>query len=404
MSGNNIVGYSIQTTTVEDMEKYSSDKTMRLWERSNPNERKPNGRTDSGLFRLFFPAYYGYEGTHPKTGEPFVDEWGYSNIVTTRNFIIDNYNSLNGDDLLSYRRKYPIKIDDCFTVADAGNTYNQKKLYEQFMYNKNLPIDPVVRGTFYWKDGIKDTQVVFKPDETGRWLVAWMPPEEDRNRFEVRNGQKFPTREFCKTGCDPFSHRQTYEAGSMGAAMTLLESHHTAPKIKMGFVCMYVSRPNHPHEFYEDMIMQAVFYSSPFLAESNKYGVLDHFHKRGYDGYSMYNPLDPDYMKKWSKGFRGIAMTHTDNREALMNMTQAYIMDYVGSKDEFGNCGFMPFNEVIRDWQKFEPDNWTPFDLAVASGITIIATKKPKIQVEVRYQASDWLPKFNNDGNLSRRM
>jgi hypothetical protein len=152
------------------------------------------------------------------------------------------------------------------------------------------------------------------------------------------------------------------------------------------------------------MIMQSKFYSSPFLAESNKYGVLDHFHKRGYDGYAMYNPLDPDYMKKWSKGFRGIAMTHTDNREALMNMTQAYIMDHVGYKDDTDRCGFLPFDELLRDWQKFEPDNWTPYDLAVAAGITIIATKKPKIQVEVRYTESDWLPKFNNSGSLSRRV
>jgi hypothetical protein len=404
VSGNNVVGFSIQTTTVEDMEKYSSDKTLRLWERSNPADRKPNGRTDSGLYRLFFPAYYGYEGTHPQTGEPFVDEWGYSNITLAKNYIIANYNSLNGDDLLSYRRKYPIKVDDCFTVADAGNTYNQRKIHDQLTYNRQMVIDPIIRGTFYWENGERDANVVFKPDPGGRWLVAWMPPEEDRNKSEIRNGQRFPSRDFCKTGCDPFSHRQTYEAGSMGAAMTLLESHHSAPKIKFGFVCLYVSRPNHPHEFYEDMIMQSKFYSSPFLAESNKYGVLDHFHKRGYDGYAMYNPLDPDYMKKWSKGFRGIAMTHTDNREALMNMTQAYIMDHVGYKDDTDRCGFLPFDELLRDWQKFEPDNWTPYDLAVAAGITIIATKKPKIQVEVRYTESDWLPKFNNSGNLSRRV
>jgi len=29
----------------------------------------------------------------------------------------------------------------------------------------------------HWKDGIKDTKVVFTPDNRGRFLVSWTPPK-----------------------------------------------------------------------------------------------------------------------------------------------------------------------------------------------------------------------------------
>ena len=405
VSGSKIVGKSIQTSTIEDMEKYGSDKALILWNRSNPNKRLPNNRTDSGLYRLFMPAYYGYDGEHPDTEEPFIDEFGYSNIKLAKSYIESMYKSLTGDDLLSFRRKYPITIDDCFALTSSDNTFDQKKIYEQEQFNKTTDGKLVTRGTFYWKDGIKDTEVLFKPSENGKWLVAWMPPAEDRCRFEIKNGQRRPTRDFCKTGCDPFSHRETVDKGSRGASATILQKHYSEPDLKMAFVCLYLARPKHPHEFAEDMIMQSVFYSSPFLSESNKFGVLDYFHKRGYDGFCLYNPLDPNYMKEWAKGKRGVPTTGSDIREALISMTQAYIMDYIGKNEETEEHGFCPFDEILEDWRKFEPDNWTPYDAFVATALALMATKKPLNKITTTYaKVTDWLPKFSQRGKMSVRI
>ena len=45
-----------------------------LWEDSNPIERNANGRTRTGLYRLFIPAYESLEGFFDKYGHPVVDD------------------------------------------------------------------------------------------------------------------------------------------------------------------------------------------------------------------------------------------------------------------------------------------------------------------------------------------
>jgi hypothetical protein len=40
----------------------------------------------------------------------------------------------------------------------------------------------------------------------------------------------------------------------------------------------------------------------------------------------------------------------------------------------------------------------------MAAGMALIATHKPKHTVEVSYKLSDWLPKYSNKGNTSKRV
>ena len=47
-------------------------------EDSNPNERNANGRTKTGLYRIFVPAYEALEGFFDKYGQPVVDDPGSS--------------------------------------------------------------------------------------------------------------------------------------------------------------------------------------------------------------------------------------------------------------------------------------------------------------------------------------
>ena len=397
--GRKVVGFAFWATTVEEMEKGGGEAAQKIWESSNPRKLNDNGRTTSTMVRLFFPAEYGlFEGG-------FIDEWGYSDLNSAKEWLDSEEKGLDGDDLTDWKRKFPRKLDDCFTVIQNTNRYNKRKLYEQYMYSSTIdPIAEPVKGNFMWEDGIQDGNVIFKPNDDGKWLVAWMPPEEDRNKKERFAGHWKPTRDNCKTGADPFAHRATTDKGSMGAAYTLLEQHYKYPQMKMAWVCQYLARTNHPHEQAEDMIMQCVFYSSDFLCEKNVYGVLDYFHKRGYDGYCLFNPLNDDSIKKRIKGHRGMPMTGTDAGEALSNITQAHIEDYIGYNEENKSHGFCPFLELISDWQKFDPNKRTAFDCAMAAGMALIATKKPKHMVEVTYNVSDWLPKYNNAGNNSRRV
>jgi hypothetical protein len=399
MVGRKVVGFQFWATTVEEMDKGGGEAAKKIWDASDPNKLNSNGRTISTMARLFFPSEYGlFEGG-------FIDEWGYSMLEEAGAWLDAEEKVLEGEDLLDWKRKFPRNIDDCFTLPRNANSYNQRKLYEQNKFNDNLePIAQPTRGNFYWSGGIKDSTVEFSPDSDGRWLVAWMPPEEDRNRKERRGEHWYPTREFCKTGADPFAHRATTEKGSHGAAYTILQSHYRVPRMKMAWVCEYYARPNNPHEQAEDMIMQCVFYSSYFLCEKNVYGVLDYFDKRGYDGYCMFNPLDPDGIKKRIKGHRGMPMTGTDAGEALCDITQAHINDSIGYNEEEKSYGFCPFVDLIKDWQQFQPEKRTAYDRSMAAGMALIATKKTVQKVEKTFTSSDWLPKYNNTGNVSTRI
>ena len=69
--GRRIVGKALVGSTVNPMDK-GGEEYKTLWEDSDPNERNANGRTKSGLYRLFIPAYDALEG--------FFDEYG--NAVT----------------------------------------------------------------------------------------------------------------------------------------------------------------------------------------------------------------------------------------------------------------------------------------------------------------------------------
>lgn len=406
MDNGKVIGFGIVTTTVEDMEKYGSDKYKMLWERSNPEVRNPDGKTDSYLYRLFIPAYYGFEGDD-EISDSFVDEWGDTDVDRSKAFFISMYKAKPDD--MSYRRKYPITIDDAFSERADRNTFNQRKLFEQYRYVDQMlePKALPVRGNFMWEGGTKDGNVVFHPNPDGKWLVAWHPPEDDRNRKERFASHWRPTRDFCVTGCDPFSHAQTVEKGSNGAAYTILKSHYKFPKMKMAWVCQYIARPKHPTDFYEDMILQCVYYSSAFLAENIKYDVIEHFHRRGYDGYNMYNPLDENHREKFIKGHRGIPTTHKDVREAAMSIMQAHIEDHMGLDEQTGEYGFCLYTDLLADLKRFEPNNWTPYDATVAAMITLIATKKPPIgKRDKEWNQNDWLGatqklgrvKFSKDG------
>jgi hypothetical protein len=389
--GTEIVGFGYVTSTIEDFEKFAAKESEILWDRSDPEQLDPLGRTDSGLYRLFLPAYYGLQGLD-QNKVPFMDEWGYTDIKRAYQFIVDMYDFKKGHELLSYRRKYPLTIADSFALIDSGNNYSKERLIQQKNYNLELGEGRTRRGNFGWKDGKKDTEVVFYPDKEGRWEISWLPPKEDRNKFELRGTtQRFPTRDFARMGVDPFDQSYTVDEGSKAAAVTMVKRHMKFPHLDHGIVCLYLHRQQHPEKFFEDMIMQAMFYSSPVLIESNKPGLLEYFRQRGYNGFAMKDPLETD-PKKIAKPQRGIPFSGQVKRQDMMDATQAYIYDYIGINEETQEYGWCPHQEVLDDWIKFDPMKWTKYDVSVAAGCAILAVNaEPRVRKVKEVDPSKWI-------------
>jgi len=378
MSRDKVVGKSLHTTTVEDMERFGGARFKKIWDNSNVKTLDPLlGRTISGLRKLFIPADYGYK----------VDEWGYSDREYARRFHEAEMARLSGSELISYRRKYPLRESDMWLMESTASPWALAKIQQQSQYNEDEGIYAENRrGNFYWKNG-EENEVGFQEDkENGRWTVAWMPPTEDRNQYRISEYGREPTREHVRIGIDPTNLKApVVGSGSDNAAYAVLDIGYMGNKTPKA-VCEYLYRQDHPTDFAEDMRMMAVFYSARVFVENNAGSVLiRHFENKRCEEYLMYNELEKDQKKKFKeRGFYNA--TNGGIRENLVNVTRAHIVDDIGyiELDQTGSpaYGSMPFPNLIEDLQDFEVDNWTPYDATVAYMIAILACKMSRMNID----------------------
>ncbi len=200
--------------------------------------------------------------------------------------------------LNEFYRQFPRTEEHAFRDETKNSIFNLVKIYEQIDYNEGVKTDATVSvGSFQWVNGIKDTQVIFYPDPSGRFKVSWVPPANLQNRIIVKNGIRYPGNEHMGAfGCDSYDISGTVDGrGSNGALHGLTKfSMEDAPANH--FFLEYVARPQTAEMFFEDVLMALVFYGMPLLAENNKPRLLYYLRRRGYRGYSMNRP-----DKTWNK-------------------------------------------------------------------------------------------------------
>ena len=386
--GRKIVGKALVGSTVNPMDKGGRE-YKELWRDSDPNERNANGRTISGLYRLFIPAHKSLEGFFDVFGNavsydpPSVVEGldGEDIVIGAKTYLKNERESLKGDpsELNEVTRQFPFTTDEAFRDSIEGSVFNIGKIYEQVQYNDDLFPNPVVRGNFVWKDGVQDSKVVFSPDAKGRFRISWMPPKEMRNVSLTDRGKRIPPNaELGVGGVDSYDLDATVDGRGSKGALHLYNKFHMEHPSNM-FVLEYASRPPLAKIFYEDCLMAAFFYGYPLLIENNKYGIARYFESRGYDGYLMDRP---SHLSSGSSSIKvktkGIPSNSQDVIQSHAHAIEAYIHDHVGVNRETGDYGNMYFNRTLEDWIGFQIDNRTKFDLTISSGLALLAAQKVK--------------------------
>jgi len=388
--GRKIVGKALVGSTVNPMEKGGSQ-YKDLWRDSSPLERNANGRTRTGLYRLFIPAHESLEGFFDKHGMPVTDDPskiikgldGFDIIFGAKTYLKNERESLKDDpsELNEVVRQFPFTTDEAFRDSIAGSLFNIGRIYEQIQHNDELFPNPVVVGNFVWKEGIKDTEVIFKPDPQGRFKVAWMPPVELRNiKKTERNKRVAPNTELGCGGVDSYDLDMTVDGRGSKGALHLYNKFHMEHPSNM-FVLEYASRPPLAKIFYEDVLKASVFYGYPILIENNKYGIARHFESRGYDGYLMGRPTHLKAANtKINVKTKGIPSNSQDVIQAHAHAIEAYIHNHVGVNRETGEVGNMYFNKTLEDWIGFDINNRTRFDLTISAGLALLAAQKVKLK------------------------
>jgi hypothetical protein len=390
--GRRVIGKAMVGSTVNPLDKGGRE-FRDLYYDSDPNDRNENGRTKSGLYKIFIPAYEALEGFFDQYGMPIVDdpsepvmtEDGTFTTIGARTFL---KNERKGQQNNSYElneiiRQFPFTEDEAFRDSTKSSLFNIQKIYEQIQHNEELYPNPVIIGNFQWKDGKQDTEVVFAPDSNGRWRVSWLAPPDIRNKRKMENNKLVaPNAAFGVMGVDSYDLDATVDNRASKGACHIYNKFSMEHPANM-FVAEYASRPPLAKIFYEDVLMAAVFYGYPVLIENNKYGIARYFESRGYDEYLMDRPahLATTAMKTSSKT-KGIPSNSQDVIQAHAQAIEAYIHDHVGLHNETGLYGRMYFNRTLEDWINFKIDDRTKFDLTISSGLALLAAQKQVKQIK----------------------
>ena len=386
--GKRVVGKALVGSTVNPMNK-GGEEYRELWADSDPNERNQNGRTRSGLYRIFIPAYDALEGFFDVYGNAVIDDPSQSVHIHgidgevidqgSKTYLKNERSSFKNDpsELNEIIRQFPFTEDEAFRDSIEGSLFNIGKIYQQIEFNEDMFPNPVVRGNFIWRK--KDEEVVFSPDPNGRFRVSWMPPDHLRNQKKDERGKKVaPNGHIGVGGVDSYDLDATVDGRGSKGALHLYNKFNMDAPANM-FVVEYASRPDLASIFYEDVLMCSFFYGYPLLVENNKYGIVRYFESRGYDGYLMDRP---DFLKTGNSSVnvrtKGIPSNSQDVIQSHAQAIEAYIHDHVGIKAETEEFGNMYFNRTLEDWIAYKIDKRTKFDLTISSGLALLGAQKAK--------------------------
>jgi len=414
--GSRIVGKCMMGSTSNALDK-GGDNFKKLYYDSDVTQRNRNGQTKSGLYSLFIPMEWNYEGFIDEHGIPVFnnpdnDVFGPDGELIDIGIIEHWDNEVEGlksdqDALNEFYRQFPRTEEHAFRDEAKNSIFNLVKIYEQIDYNDGIGTSAnISTGNFQWVNGVKDTQVIFYPDPKGRFKISWTPPIHLQNKIIVKNGINFPANEHMGAfGCDSYDISGTVdERGSNGALHGLTKfSMEDCPPNHM--FLEYVARPPTAEIFFEDVLMALVFYSMPLLCENNKPRLLYYLRRRGYRGFSMNRP-----DKTWNKlsvaekEIGGIPNSSEDIKQAHAAAIEMYIQQHVGHMGE-GNYGNIYFNRTLNDWARFDITKRTKFDATISSGLAIMACNRhlyaPNAKIE-KPKLDIHISKYKNDGNMSK--
>ena len=418
--GSKVVGKCMMGSTCNALNKGGGN-FKKLYEDSNPFERNANGQTRSGLYSLFIPMEWNFEGYIDEFGMPVFDTPNKPRVGVDGEYIstgVVNYwenevASLKSDNdaLNEFYRQFPRTESHAFRDESKSSIFNLTKLYQQIDYNESLIKDRVLtKGGFHWRDGIKDSKVVWTPNNTGRFVLSWIPKSNLQNNVINKNGKYFPGNEHIGSlGCDPYDISATVMGRGSNGSLHGMTKFNMDDAPSNEFFLEYVARPQTAEIFFEDVLMACVFYGMPVLVENNKARLLYHFKNRGYRAFSMNRPdKHKNKLSGSEKELGGIPNSSEDVKQAHAAAIEAYIeknvgMDLEGTYRDPDEMGSMYFTRTLMDWARFDINNRTKFDASISSGLAIMANQKHLYNPVVKEsKISINFARYSNKGSISQ--
>jgi hypothetical protein len=372
-----IHGFTIQTSTVGEMEGGGGENFRRLCENSKGTRNKI-GQTSSGLYVLFIPAYDGLEGFVDEYGMSVMDdptpeqakyldiEYGAKKHIEMQ---IEHLSSkADKTDLLDFQRQTPTTYRGCFRTNQRNPFFNIPLIEErldQLRDDKTM----MIRGNFEWLGEPYRSKVKFVEDPNGRFRISKLLHGNESNKFfwnaEFESWEPLNLG-FC-AGADTFkSNKVKSKKKSDGAGAVfwghdiLLDPHDKNVELWQSnrFVCTYSNRLPTKEDYGDDMIMMCLYYGCPMFPETNVPFVTEHFEKLGFDR----------FLVRWNERGKYDTIAGKDTtvklKQRIFNEYRTYIQRH-GMRERHSDLLV-----EIRDIKDI--DDMTNYDLFAAGGFALI--------------------------------
>lgn len=268
-----------------DFECNSSKEGLLFWKQSDPKDLDENGTTKSRVFRYYASPLEGLQDMYDEFGDADADE--------IYEWIIKERNSVPKEKQLGEVRAYPLNEDEMFGSTEGGQFWsnvkgiNERKIFligARFKDEKTQ--EPIrVFGNLHWKDGIKDSDVVFSlSDKTdydvndARFSFSFLPPDQEP-LTNIFNPPHYI--ENC-IGIDSVDKRYAGKSPSDFAMTNYKFRDIQQTGIVKCPTMVYCNRPMPIEVAYEDAIKACVFLRAMAQVESLNTKIVDYFEDRGY--------------------------------------------------------------------------------------------------------------------------
>lgn len=390
--GANVVGKAAVVSTVNKGDK-GGDRFKIIWEQSDQTKVNRLGQTTSKLFRIFIPAYCGYEG--------YLDRWGRSVIenptpeqiewlkndprcpdpnIGAKQYLEMQRDLLKNDEegLQEEIRQAPFTAKEVFETAGKAIHFDKKEheaqleLIKERLEAEGRDTEKGELGRRGWFRENADGSVRFVDDETGLWYILQFP--DTPNLYEkslTSTGYKYKPRNtsYGGAGLDPIAHSDATVEGSGSDAVLLIRRRYTIldPENSGCPAAMLIGRMPKKSDFHKQVYWGLKFYGVRMLGERAPSDWCDFAKENGYN----------DYL---------IGTKRSDGTEVkgAAPQNKEYIEEHLSKMVEssYNDVHKIWFRRLIADRLKFDVTNRTDFDCCIGDGNSLIACAEPVKEVK----------------------
>jgi len=406
--GSKIVGLSIHTSTVGEMERGGGRNFHRICKASMYEKRNKNNQTISGLYNLFLPAYDGLEG--------FIDEFGESVIenptpeqmkfLKTKTpalapiykmgigakLYLENKRAMliEAGDIEAYNeevRQFPIYFRECFRTQQADMGFDIIKIEER-LEELQFAVPKKQCGNFMWV-GHERKQVEWHPTPMGRFFNSMVLPKDKTNKYayDFQLQSHIPLNTDFTAGADPFKFNKTQHRRKSDGGGAVFYRHTQAvdpPGTPLKewkshrFVCTYSNRVGDKEEYAEDMLKMCIYYGCPMFPEIDVPLIWDYFTQKGFGGFLIYKTT-PD--GRWDS--RPGSTSSEKIKQDIFSEFMSYIKHHIHKEEH---------DELLLELKQIEGvEDMTNFDLFTAAGYALLGSKNVFEEVKDEENENDYI-------------